>query len=89
MDELIELAKHFIGLDRKKPYIRHGKKFYKPYRNYFCSGKNHDDLDNLVSTGYAERGEENQHGGYTYYLTRKGLDWLGEKFDIKIYDEID
>lgn len=31
----IELAKHCIGLDRKKPYTRHSRKFYRPYRNYY------------------------------------------------------
>lgn len=34
-DRCIELAKHCVGLDRKNPYTRHGKKWYKPYRNYY------------------------------------------------------
>lgn len=85
----LELAKHCIGLDRKKPYIRHKKKFYRPYRNFFTTGKDHDDWDALVSTGYAKRGEQNQHGGYTYWLTREGLDWLGNELGMKIYDESD
>lgn len=85
----IELMKHFIGLDRKKPYVRHGKLFYRPYRNYYASGKSHENLDLMVDAGYVERGEENSHGGYTYYLTRAGLDWLGEKLGICIYDEED
>lgn len=89
MIDYIELAKHFIGLDRKKPYTRHGKKFYRPYRNYFVSSRNHEDLDVMVSAGYIERGEENQHGGYTYYMTREGLDWLGNELGIKIWDEED
>lgn len=85
----IEQAKHCIGLDRKKPYIRHGKNFYRPYRNYYSTGKNHDDWDVMVYAGYAERGEQNSHGGYTYWLTRDGFDWLGKKLDIHIYDEED
>jgi len=52
----LELAKHCIGLDRKNPYIRHGKKFYRPYRNYYATGKNHYDCDALVSAEYAKRG---------------------------------
>lgn len=41
-----------------------------------------------MQAGYAERDEEkNQYGGYTYRLTRVGLDWLGEKLGIHIYDE--
>lgn len=89
MNDYIKLAKHFIGLGRNKPYIRHGKKFYRPYRNYYASGRKHEDLDLMVDSGYAERDEENQHGGYTYYLTREGLDWLGKELGITIYDEED
>lgn len=85
----IDIAKHCIGLDRKKPYIRHGKKFYRPYRNYYTTGKNQGGWEEMVSAGYADRGEKNQYGGYTYWLTRAGLDWLGEKLGVKIYDEDD
>lgn len=87
----IELAKHCIGLDRKKPYIRHGKKFYRPYRNYFSTGTGHDldDWKTMKSDGYADKWKRNQHGGYTFYLTRKGLDWLGEQLGIHIYNEED
>ena len=42
----IDLAKHCIGLDRKKPYIRHGKKFYRPYRKFYS------DQQNRMITGY-------------------------------------
>lgn len=85
----IELAKHCIGLDRKKPYIRHGKKFYRPYRNYFVTGRDCGDWEMMESSGYAERGGQNQHGGYTFCLTRAGLDWLGEQLGMHIYDEMD
>lgn len=85
----IELAKHCIGLDRKKPYIRHGKKFYRPYRNYYATGKNHNNWDDMVAAGYADHSEKNSHGGYTYWLTRSGLDWLGKELGITIYDESD
>ena len=33
---LTELCKHAVGLDSHNPYHRHGKAFYKPYRNYYC-----------------------------------------------------
>lgn len=86
----IEIAKHCIGLDRKKPYTRHGRQFYRPYRNYFTTGSNHDDWDVMVDAGYAKRSESrNQHGGYSYWLTRNGLDWLGNELGITIYDESD
>lgn len=31
----IALASHCIGLDRKKPYKRHGRYFYSLYRDYY------------------------------------------------------
>lgn len=85
----IELAKHCIGLDRKKPYVRHGKKFYRPYRNFYATGKAYQDWEIIENAGYAERGNRNQHGGYTFFMTRAGLDWLGLELGIHIYDESD
>lgn len=82
---------HTIGLDHNyhngRLYTRHGKKYYKPYRNYFSG--NDKDLDRLVEAGYMEcrvdivRGEEYK----TYWFNRKGLDWLGEKIGVIIKDE--
>ena len=34
---LIDLMKHAIGLDYKIPYARHGRLYYKAYRNYFAT----------------------------------------------------
>lgn len=87
----IELAKHCIGIDRKKPYTRHGKKFYKPYRNYYATGtgKNLDYWEIMVLEGYADTWKYGRNGGFTFYLTRKGLDWLGEQLGIYIHDETD
>lgn len=86
----IELASHAIGLDHKKPYKRHGRLFYRPYRNYYAAGANHcETWETLVNAGYAERGIGLSHGGRMYWLTRKGLDWLGERLGIVIYDEED
>ena len=83
----IEEAKHAIGLDHKNPYHRHGKAFYKPYRNYFCTKKDNEIWNVMQNAGYAKCSEE--HNGYVYfYLTRGGLGWLGEELDIKIYREV-
>lgn len=87
----IELAKHCIGLDSKKPYTRHGRKFYRPYRNYFATGAGND-LDaweTMKQAGYAMVWKENRNNGRTYFLSRKGLDWLGEQLGICIYNEED
>lgn len=84
----IELAKHCIGLDRKKPYKRHGRYFYRPYRNYYAANKRGCEVwDTMVEAGYAKAGEKNSHGGRMYWLTREGLDRIGEKLGIQIWDE--
>ena len=86
----IDHASHAIGLDHKKPYKRHGKLFYRPYRNYYdASPKDCEVWETMVNAGYAEAGRKNRNGGRMYWLTRKGLDWIGEKLGIKIYDEED
>lgn len=51
----ISLAKHCIGLDRKEPYVRHGKRFYRPYRNYFSTGPDLENWEIMVISGYARR----------------------------------
>ena len=43
----------------------------------------------MANNNYAERGRKDRYGGRMYWLTRKGLDWLGEKLGIKIYNEED
>lgn len=87
-DRCIELAKHCVGLDRKNSYTRHGKKWYKPYRNYYdAGGRDIDIWTELWRLGYAEKGKRNRYDGCMFWLTRKGLDWLGSKLGIYIYDE--
>ena len=83
----IELARHCIGLDHRKPYTRHGKKYYRPYRNYYATGPQYEDWELMEACGLAEHGEKNQHGGYTFWLTRAGMDWIGEKLGICILKE--
>ena len=86
LSQLIETCNHMIGLDYKSPYHRHGKAFYKPYRNYFCTTKDDEIWTVLQNVGYAKCSEEH-NGCVDFYLTRDGLDWLGEELDIKIYNE--
>lgn len=90
-EQCISFAKHAIGLDdNNKPYKRHGKLFYKPYRNYYGASFNDCEVwEIMANNGYAERGRKDRYGGRMYWLTRKGLDWLGEKLGIKIYNEED
>ncbi len=92
----IDLMIHAVGLNYKKPYIRHGKRFYKPYRNYFNTTLPDEDWVKIMEKGHAimgvERVHKSQDGEKTYksvnfYLTRKGLDYLGDFLNIHIYDE--
>ena len=88
-DRHIEEMKHAIGLDycRSKPYTRHGKKFYRPYRNYFNTNVNSRVWMEIEEAGLATHGKVGRNDNTYYWLTRAGLDWLGEKLGIHIYDE--
>ena len=90
MDEnrYIEVAKHAIGLGNRKPYTRHGRRFYRPYRNYFATTIKSPDYELwnvMVDAGYAAFSQD----GYRafFWLKRSGLEWLGEKLGMHIYDE--
>ena len=92
MEKAIEYCKHMIGLDgfRHKPYTRHGKKFYKPYRNHWAGAN--AELDYLSSDvlGLMVKQEPERAGGMPfYYLTRRGLEWLGRQIHVTIHDEED
>ena len=83
IDKIVEICKHTIGLDYKKPYHRHGKAFYKPYRNYFCTTEDDVIWNKLRSVGVAKRSEE--HNGFVdFYLTQVGIKWLGRQLKITI-----
>lgn len=90
--ECISLAKHAIGMDNKKVYTRHNKRFYKPYRNYFSvaiGSKDYKIWLELENAGYAKAMKTSiSTYGKVFYLTREGLNWLGEKLDTYIYDEV-
>ena len=81
----IELCKHMIGLDYSNPYHRHGKAFYKPYRNYFeapiTGEKILDKLPSFVIT------KEISYISIWYTLTSEGLQWLGRQLHITIKQE--
>lgn len=90
-------ALHVIGLNqirnKRRLYTRYGKKYYKPYRNYFDAPKGGDrDLEKLSEAGYMNRTithEGTDRESVWYSFNRKGLDWLGEQIGVHIYDEDD
>ncbi len=87
----IKAARHAIGLDHKRPYVRHGKRYYRPYRNYYASTPDDETWTVLVGAGYAAHGKVHPNGNgtdaCTFWLTRKGLDWLGKELNIYIFNE--
>ena len=53
----VEKMEHCIGYDPKRVYWRHGKKYYKPWRNHFCAGGSDLEVwDGLKKQGFAESG---------------------------------
>lgn len=78
----IELCKHMVGLDYKSPYHRHGKAFYKPYRNYYKAPKDGNPiLDRLPFDIIDKRVDDIS---VRYELTEQGLAWLGRQLKITI-----
>lgn len=91
--ELIDLMKHAVGLDYKNPYRRNGKKFYKPYRNYFNTIPTDKAWNEIMNSGCACMGSpkhfiENdyEYDSVNFYLTRVGMDRLGEYLNIHIHN---
>lgn len=93
----IEEAKHAIGIGqhgRNRPYKRHGRLFYRPWRNRFCTAVDDPVWVYLKKLGYAEHGEvrtiyKPDATSTIFYLTRNGLDWIGKQIGVIIHDESD
>lgn len=91
----IEEAKHCVGLDRKKPYKRNGKLYFRPYRNYFNTNYDDEIWSDLKFLGFADcdceywENEEKKKSVF-FSLNEDGRKWLAEKIGIfKIWDERD
>ena len=84
LKRLLEDCKHMVGLDYKKPYHRHGKAFYKAYRNYFSDAPSHKLFEKLPGWIINKRKSES---GVIYSLTDEGLAWLGRQLEITIKED--
>ena len=85
LNQVIEICKHMVGLDRKSPYHRHGKAFYKPYRNYYCELPiGIEILDRLPK--HIMKVDKSEKYSW-YYLSNDGLKWLGRQLNIIIKPE--
>lgn len=83
--KVIDLCKHMVGLDSHNPYHRHGKAFYRPYRNYFAANIPGNRLLNKLP-GYIIT--KSQSEKYTWHkLTLEGLKWLGRQLNMTIMEE--
>jgi len=87
-DNISKVMEHCIGFDPEKVYKRGGKKFFKPYRNYYdAAGYQMAIWDKLVSLGYAECNiSENSDHAY-YWLNSSGLAALSDNTGVYIYSE--
>lgn len=81
---------HALGADHRQTYIRHGKEYYRPYRNYFDSGKNEDkDMETMIEPGYVERRNITcgVYKGFWYFVTEAGREYLKKVTGCHIYEE--
>ena len=74
------------GSNCHKPYRRHGRTFYRPWRNFFSTAFPSPAWDELCACGYAAHRPVDDRG-VMYWMTRAGLDWLGDQLGMTIYDE--
>lgn len=82
LERVIEISKHMVGLDYERPYHRHGKAFYRAYRNYYGDvPEGNRLLDKLPKCLFNVHRDER---GATYHLTKTGLEWLGRQLHITI-----
>lgn len=84
-DELkiaVDYCKHMVGLDYERPYQRHGKLFYKPYRNHWEAPANGNKILAKLPRFLVTR--EADEMGVLYALTVDGLKWLGRQLKITI-----
>lgn len=89
LEEALDDMRHMIGLDmfKHKPYRRHGKSFYRPYRNYWAGFNRYMDYFS-GAIGLAEKLEPEASGKMPYYyLTRRGLNFLGRHIGVTIHEE--
>lgn len=81
---LLHIMEHCLGLDHKKPYKRHGRLFYRPYRNYFTT------REDIVWQALEKKGLAKMYRSGDldcYEVTDLGRSWLGKLINVHIYEE--
>ena len=89
----VRLAAHAIGLDYKRPYQRHGKFYYRPYRNHYCTHTGTPEYviwERMAISGYAvRRVSPTDRECMTFRLTDAGMERLGKMLGITIRLEME
>lgn len=92
---IVEVMMHTIGMwpeGLRHAYKRHGRIYYRPYRNYFSTAPKLAGYwmwERMQKAGHAEMRKSWNGDGEIWSLTRRGLDWLEMKLNMRIYDEED
>ena len=88
MQETINSCAHMVGLwisngvVKGDIYHRHGKAFYKAYRNYYGGFREDFDYMTHKTFGYMTKKDGQEYP--FYHLTDRGLKWLSRKLKVKI-----
>ena len=86
-------AMHCVGLDRKQPYKRNGRLYFRPYRNYYNTHYNDPVWSNLQWLGFADCDKaywevRDEKEIVNFSLNEEGRSWLAKKLGIyKIWEE--
>jgi len=92
LKKVLENMMHMIGMwpeGVRHAYKRHGKIFYKPYRNYWAGNNKYLDYFS-GALGIIRKHEPEEEGKQAWYsLTDYGLRFLGRHLDVTIYPEED
>lgn len=91
MEQAIRNMMHMVGMypeGCRHAYKRHGKIFYKPYRNYWAGFNKY--LDYFIKLDITRRIEPKITGDMPYYiLTDEGRRFLGRHLNVTIYPKED
>ena len=79
-ETVIEACKAMIGMDKKKPYIRNGEKYFTPIKNAHKGNENWILI--MADLNLAEKVIKD--GQEEYVLTSDGIRWLSRMTGVKI-----
>lgn len=85
MLDIIDMAKHAIGMGNRSTFTKYGKEYFVAYRNYYSVNlERNSDWDDLVKHGLAIA--HDTANGVNYHLTPDGVSWLGKEISVTILD---